>query len=64
MIYCGSPADALCKNVLIPTISIRLVIDQMSEKTRHPRSLTVTCTFNCVYIMLAVDDKMTLLGIT
>ena len=33
MVYCGSPADALCKNVLIPTIYIRLVIDQMSEVT-------------------------------
>ena len=31
-------------------------------KPRHPRSLT--CTFNCVYILLAVDDQMTLLGIT
>ena len=56
------PADALCKNVLIPTISIRLVIDQMSEVT--PSTIIITCTFNCVYIMLAVDDQTTLLGIT
>ena len=59
MVYCGSPAGALCKKFLIPTISIRLLIDQMSEVT--PSTII---TFNCVYIMLAVDDQMTLLGIT
>ncbi len=31
-------------------------------KSRRPRS--IMCTFNCVYIMLAVDDQMTLLSIT
>ena len=33
MVYCGSPADALSNIFLIPTISIRLMIDQMSEVT-------------------------------
>ena len=34
----------------------------LARPADHPRSLT--CTFNCVYIMLAVDDQRTLLGKT
>ena len=63
MVYCGSPARRTTSAkmfssplFLFASWSIRW------PKSRHPRSLT--CTFNCVYIMLAVDDQRTLLGKT
>ena len=63
ILWLARPADDLCKNVLIPIISIEFASWSIRcPKSRHPRSLT--CTFNCVYIMLAVDDQTTLLGKT
>ena len=63
MVYCGSPTRRTTSAkmfssplFLFASRSIRC------PKSRHPRSLT--CTFNCVYIMLAVDDQRTLLGTT